>query len=132
MASQNPPHALQRKAAAENLKLESANGATGNLDDTPMLDVFKVPQTPVRKEKGPLLREPPISTTPHLFDSPLPHTPDTEWVRRGSGLVWNPPSNPSYAHLQSVAFEPTWYHQGEDVHGFPPYDPTTGCHGRYD
>ena len=132
MPSQNPPRALQRKASAVNLKLGSADGATSNVEDTTMLDFFKVPKTPVSKHRRPLLREPLTPTIPRSFDSPLPQTPDTEWVRRGSGLVWNPPSNPFYAHLQRVAFEPTWYHQGEDVHGFPPYDPTTGGHGRYD
>ena len=91
-----------------------------------------MPQTLVRKQKRPLLRESPTPTIPPSFDSPLPQMSDTEWVRRGSGLVWNPPRNPFYAHLRRVAFEPTWYHQGEDVHGFPPYDPSTGGHGRYD
>ena len=132
MASQDPPRALQRKPAAENLKLWSGDGEIDNVKDTPTPDVFKVPQTPTRKQKRPNTRDPPTPTIPRSFDTPLPQTPNTAWVRRGSTYVRNPDIDIFYSDHQRVAFPPTWYHQGEDVHGFPPYDTTTGGHGRYD
>ena len=102
------------------------------MEETTIPEVSKVPQTPVRRQKRLLLREPPTPTIPRSFDSPLPRTPDTDWVLQGSTYTRNPDRDPFYSRHQRVAFPPTWYHQGEDVHGFPPYDPTTGGHGRYD
>lgn len=122
--------ALQRKPAAGNLKL-----GTSKLEDTDMVDAPKEQQTP-RKYKRPNTRDAPTPSIPRSFDTPpVDHTPRTAWIRRGSTLDQNPNADPWYGdpgHRPPPGDEPIWYHQGEDLPGFPRYDPNTGGHGRYD